>query len=229
MSVSHPILRNGTTPARRRPAGLPGGALSRSCERGLDLIFAATLLLSVAPLFLLIAVLIRLQGPGPVLFGQLRVGRSGKMFRCFKFRSMVVDAQARLAALLAADPDARAEWNSDHKLKRDPRITRLGAFLRRSSLDELPQLLNVIRGDMSLVGPRPIVPAEIEKYGRWYRYYMQARPGLTGMWQVSGRSDVSYQRRVALDITFVRSWSLGLYFKILFMTIPAVLLRTGSY
>ena len=199
------------------------------CERALDICLAIAALIFTAPLLLILAVLIKLQDGGPVFFAQMRIGQNGRLFQCYKFRSMVVDAQSRLDELLAIDPIARAEWERDHKLKNDPRITRIGGFLRRSSLDELPQLFNILRGDMSWVGPRPIVYAEIAKYGRWYRYYVRTKPGLTGMWQVSGRNDVDYRRRVALDIVFTRGRSLRLYVYIIAMTVPAVLSRKGTY
>jgi lipopolysaccharide/colanic/teichoic acid biosynthesis glycosyltransferase len=142
---------------------------------------------------------------------------------------MVVDADARLAALLECDPVARREWERERKLRDDPRITWLGAFLRKSSIDELPQLLNVLRGEMSLIGPRPIVDAEVPRYGRWFRAYCSVRPGISGLWQVSGRNDVSYRRRVALDVMYVRQRSFMLNVWIALRTVPAVLLREGSY
>ena len=199
------------------------------CERTLDIMLALAALVFTAPLLLALAVVIKLQDGGPVFFAQSRIGRDGRLFHCYKFRSMVVDAQRRLDELLAIDPLARAEWERDHKLKSDPRITRIGNFLRRSSLDELPQMINILRGDMSWVGPRPIVYAEIAKYGRWYRDYVRTKPGLTGLWQVSGRNDVNYRRRVALDIVFSRGRSLRLYVYIIMMTVPAVLSRKGTY
>lgn len=198
-------------------------------ERGLDIALALTALVFAAPLLLAIAIIVKLQDGGPILFGQQRIGRYGRTFRCYKFRSMATNAEAALEALLASDPQAKAEWELDHKLKRDPRITPIGNFLRRSSLDELPQFLNILRGEMSCVGPRPIVAAEIPKYGRWYGHYTRLKPGLTGMWQVSGRNDTTYMRRIALDIAFSRSRSLRLYFYILLMTVPAVLSRRGTY
>ena len=142
---------------------------------------------------------------------------------------MAIDAEERLAELLARDPIARAEWARDHKLRDDPRATPLGVFLRRSSLDELPQLFNVLQGTMSLVGPRPIVDAEIARYGKRFQHYCAVKPGITGLWQVSGRNDVSYRTRVALDCIYAKSRSPGLYLWIVVVTIPAVLLRKGSY
>jgi Undecaprenyl-phosphate galactose phosphotransferase WbaP len=197
--------------------------------RLLDIIVASAALVFFAPLMVLVALVVWLQDGGPVFFAQRRVGFQGRTFRCFKFRTMVVDADRRLEELLRSDPEARREWEADHKLRKDPRITRLGEFLRKSSLDELPQIFNVLRGDMSVVGPRPITDAEICRYGRWFRYYRAVRPGMTGMWQVSGRNEVDYRRRVALDVLYVKRRSLVCNLGILLRTIPAVLLRSGSY
>jgi exopolysaccharide production protein ExoY len=197
--------------------------------RVLDLIVASLALIFFAPLMLGICLLVRLDSPGPVLFGQARLGRGGRTFVCLKFRSMVVDADRRLESLLAADADARAEWAATHKLKRDPRITRLGSFLRTSSLDELPQLWNILRGDMAVVGPRPIVAGEVGYYGEHFASYKAVRPGITGLWQISGRNDTTYAERVALDVSYVQRKSLALDLRILFATIPAVILRRGSY
>jgi lipopolysaccharide/colanic/teichoic acid biosynthesis glycosyltransferase len=197
--------------------------------RVIDCLIAGLALIAAAPLMVLIAVLVTLEDGGPILFGQHRLGLGGRTFRCWKFRTMVVDAEARLAALLASDPAARREWDADHKLRKDPRITPLGQLLRVSSIDELPQLINVLAGEMSLVGPRPIVQAEVARYGRWYRHYCASRPGITGVWQVSGRNDVSYDRRVAMDVFFAQKKSVKVYFSILLATVPSVLFRTGSY
>lgn len=182
-----------------------------------------------APLMALIALLIYITSGGPILFSQQRIGKCARPFRCLKFRTMVVDAQARLEELLANDPAARAEWELEHKLHNDPRITKLGAFLRKSSLDELPQFFNVLVGDMSLVGPRPIVLDEITRYGRYFGEYCRVRPGITGLWQVSGRNDVTYRRRVALDVSYVRSRRFLANFRILMLTVTSVLMARGSY
>jgi exopolysaccharide production protein ExoY len=198
-------------------------------KRAVDLTLAVALLVLLAPLFALITVLVWLNDGGPPFYGQVRVGVEGRRFRCWKFRSMVTDADAVLAQLLLSSDEARAEWARDHKLKRDPRVTSIGRLLRSSSLDELPQLWNVARGEMSLVGPRPIVPAEITRYGVRYRSYCACKPGLTGLWQVSGRNDVSYRRRVALDGVYARRRGLSLDMRILLLTLPAVLMRRGSY
>jgi lipopolysaccharide/colanic/teichoic acid biosynthesis glycosyltransferase len=186
-------------------------------------------LFALMPIILLLALAVWLQDGGPPLYGHRRIGRHGRPFVCLKFRSMYVDAEARLQEILITDPQARQEWSANHKLKADPRITPLGDILRKSSLDELPQLFNVIRGDMNLVGPRPIVEAEIGKYGRYFKYYCAVMPGITGLWQVGGRSDVSYRRRVAMDVVYARTKSLSLDVALLIATIPAVLKRKGSY
>lgn len=197
--------------------------------RILDVVLGLAALIFVLPLMLLTAAAIKVQDGGPVLFGHMRLGRGGGAFRCWKFRSMVVNAEERLAAVLARDPCARAEWEADQKLRRDPRITALGRFIRLTSIDELPQLLNVLRGEMSLVGPRPIVPDEVRRYGRWFRHYCAVRPGITGLWQVSGRNDVDYRRRVAMDVLLAKSVTPRRYLVILLATIPAVARRSGSY
>lgn len=203
----------------------PAGGLGRV----LDVVIALAAIVFLAPLLIAVAVAVKLDDGGPVLFRQRRIGFGGAYFPCLKFRSMAVDAEAQLKALLARDPQASQQWVRDQKLRNDPRITRLGGFLRRSSLDELPQLFNVLAGDMSLVGPRPIVEAEISRYGRWFPAYASVRPGITGLWQVTGRNDVTYQRRVATDVIYTRNKSVALDMSILLRTIPAVLLRHGSY
>ncbi len=197
-------------------------------KRSVDLILTLLALVFLLPLMAVIALLVWLQDQGPVLYFHTRIGRGGRPFKCIKFRTMAVDAAAQLDAYLAENAFARAQWVRDHKLLVDPRITRLGRFLRRSSLDELPQLFNVLAGDMSLVGPRPIVDAEAVKYGTYFQNYCEVRPGITGLWQVSGRSNIDYPARVALDVDYVRSASLPLDLKILALTIPAVLAGRGS-
>lgn len=198
-------------------------------KRALDIIGAGVGLVLLAPFFLIVALLVRADG-GPAFFAHQRVGRGGKLFGCLKFRSMVIDSQARLEALLASDPAARAEWEATRKLKNDPRITRIGRFLRSTSLDELPQLINVLRGEMSLVGPRPVQEAEIDRYyGASAAHYMAVRPGITGLWQVSGRSETSYESRVALDVSYVSRPSLLADLSILLRTPGAVLSRRGAH
>jgi lipopolysaccharide/colanic/teichoic acid biosynthesis glycosyltransferase len=206
-----------------------GQSRYQNAIRAADVVLALLLLILFLPLMALIALTILIADPGPLIFAHTRVGRHGQTFKCLKFRSMRIDAEARLQELLASDPELRAAWDRDHKLPRDPRVTAIGGFLRASSLDELPQLLNVLRGEMSLVGPRPISLAEISRYGRYIEHYFRATPGITGLWQISGRNDVSYRRRVAMDVTFSRSQSFGLYAYILVKTVPAVLLARGSY
>jgi lipopolysaccharide/colanic/teichoic acid biosynthesis glycosyltransferase len=187
------------------------------------------LLLILSPVLLLLALAVRLDG-GPALYRHTRVGINGRPFGCLKYRTMADGADRLLASHLAANPIAAAEWAAQRKLTNDPRITRLGALLRKTSLDELPQLLNVLRGQMSLVGPRPVVHEElVQHYGVAGRIaYATARPGITGLWQISGRSDTSYMERVTLDITYVHTWSLLLDLKILLLTVPAVLARRGA-
>ena len=196
--------------------------------RVMDAALALLALVLLAPLILVVALAVRLSSPGPVFFAHGRVGRQGRSFRCYKFRTMVVDADARLAALLRTAPLARAEWLRDHKLRNDPRITSVGAFLRRSSLDELPQLFNVLAGTMSLVGPRPIVAGEVVRYGNRFVDYCRVRPGITGLWQVSGRSNTTYRQRVAMDVLYVKRRSFALNSLIIVKTIPAVMLQRGS-
>ncbi|WP_310541735.1 sugar transferase [Phenylobacterium sp.] len=198
-------------------------------SEAMHFIIALVALVFVAPLMLFVALAIFSHDGGPIVFAHRRIGRGGASFPCLKFRSMAVDAEARLAEVLACDPDARAEWEKDHKLRNDPRVTKLGAFLRRTSLDELPQLFNVLAGDMSLVGPRPIVDAEIQKYGRRFQQYCAVKPGITGLWQVSGRNDTTYRARVALDCIYAKRRTAALDLAIMFNTVPAVLLRRGSY
>lgn len=197
--------------------------------RTLDVVLSLLGLLFLMPLMGCIALAIAIQDGRPIFFAHRRVGQGGRSFNCLKFRSMANDAEARLADLLASDPNARAEWNISYKLKDDPRITPLGRFLRRSSLDELPQFLNVLRGDMSLVGPRPIVEAEIPLYRHRIHHYCAVRPGITGIWQISGRNDVDYRTRVAMDCLYLKSKSPMLYLWIVVATVPAVLARRGSY
>jgi lipopolysaccharide/colanic/teichoic acid biosynthesis glycosyltransferase len=194
-----------------------------------DVTLGLIALLAFMPIMALVALAVWIQDGGPALYGQRRIGRDGRTFVCLKFRSMFVDATERLQHILATDPEALEEWRANHKLKSDPRITPLGHILRKSSLDELPQLFNVIFGHMSLVGPRPIVEAEVHKDGRYFRHYCSVTPGITGLWQVSGRSDVSYRRRVAMDVAYARSKSLAFDVLLLCATIPAVVVRKGSY
>jgi lipopolysaccharide/colanic/teichoic acid biosynthesis glycosyltransferase len=236
-SIAHDLTRirsnawrwTGTFPSTAKHRALVAPVKGSPLRRGLDLAIAICALVGLLPILALISLLIKLQDGGSVLFSQERIGERGRRFRCYKFRSMRPDAEARLAAVLAKDPELLREWAETHKLKNDPRVTLLGEFLRRSSLDELPQLINIIRGEMSVVGPRPIVKEEVARYCRWYRYYTMVKPGLTGLWQVSGRNDVNYRRRIAMDRLYVRMDSFQSYCWILVATVPAVLVRKGSY
>src|SRR4030066_843443 len=186
------------------------------------------LLLSSVPITL-ISILIRLDSPGPAIFSQYRIGRKGKLFRCYKFRTMFKDAEEKLQDLIGNNEDMRKEWEQSWKIKDDPRITKVGKFLRKTSLDELPQLINVLRGEMSLVGPRPVIQAEIDKYYKdSAELCFSMPPGITGLWQVSGRSNTNYDYRIALDSWYVRNWNLWLDFVILFKTVKVVLKREGA-
>lgn len=189
--------------------------------------FIGTIL--IFPIFVFIGVWIYLDSPGPIIFRHVRIGKNGKEFYCYKFRSMCVDADAKLKNILENDLQARAEWAKDFKLKNDPRITKSGNFLRRTSLDELPQIFNVLKGEMSLVGPRPIVKAEIVRYGKYIADYYNVRPGITGIWQTSGRSDVSYDERVQMDTWYVRNWNVWFDLVLLWRTLEVVIGKKGAY
>jgi Undecaprenyl-phosphate galactose phosphotransferase WbaP len=202
---------------------------ARLAKRLLDLAGAAVFILLFCWLLAGLALAVRLSSRGPVFYGQVRVGRDRRPFRAWKFRSMVADADAILAGYLAAHPELQAEWDRDRKLKNDPRVTWIGRILRRTSLDELPQLWNVLRGEMSLVGPRPIVEDEVPRYGERFPLYAKVRPGMTGMWQVSGRSDTSYAERVAFDCYYVRTWSPWLDLVLMARTVRVVLAGKGAY
>lgn len=207
--------------------------LSRPYNRIMKRIFDLTLTifggLMISPILLGIALAVAIDNRGHVIFAHKRVGAAGKKFPCYKFQTMVPDAEEKLKKYLTENPDAKREWEETFKLTNDPRVTKLGNFLRRTSLDELPQLWNVIRGEMSLVGPRPIVQAEISRYGKNIREYYMVLPGITGMWQVSGRSDTTYPERVAMDTWYVRNWSVWIDIMYLFKTVKAVLQGRGAY
>jgi exopolysaccharide production protein ExoY len=206
-----------------------GEAVGGAAKRAFDLVFAG---LAVAFLIVLIAVIagaISCLDGQPIFIRHRRVGRNGRFFDCLKFRTMVNNADAVLQSALSADPRLREEWAETRKLRRDPRVTKLGRLLRKSSLDELPQLFNILRGEMSIVGPRPIVEEEVARYGMKIALYNRARPGLTGAWQISGRNDVSYTARVALDSEYIENWSLINDIAIVAKTIPAVLSARGVY
>ena len=201
----------------------------RLIKRTFDLGVALLVALFFLPLFLTLYALVRLSSPGPVFYGQRRVGRGHQLFTAWKFRSMVSNAEEVLEQHLERDPAMRAEWERDRKLKRDPRVTAGGRVLRKTSLDELPQLWNVLSGEMSLVGPRPIVLAEVERYGRRYQHYRRVTPGITGLWQISGRNNTTYQRRTEIDEYYVRNWSVAMDLYILYRTVKTVLFTEGAY
>lgn len=201
---------------------------NRFIKRLFDIVTSTTLLILLSPLFIYLYFKISRDG-GSVVYGHTRVGMQGKKFNCYKFRSMVINSQEVLAHLLATDPVAKAEWDKDFKLKNDPRITKIGHFIRKTSIDELPQLLNVLKGDMSLVGPRPVTEKELERYRQYVKYYLAVRPGITGLWQISGRNDITYNERIRLDVRYIITWSLLKDFIILFKTISVVLFRKGAY
>ncbi|HBV8909648.1 TPA: undecaprenyl-phosphate galactose phosphotransferase WbaP, partial [Klebsiella pneumoniae] len=201
---------------------------SRILKRLFDIIGSIFIIIILSPALLYISRKVKKDG-GPAIYGHERIGKGGRPFKCLKFRSMVINSKEVLEELLICDPKARQEWNATFKLKNDPRITKIGAFLRRTSLDELPQLFNVLKGDMSLVGPRPIITAELERYNDEVDYYLLSKPGMTGLWQVSGRSDVDYETRVYLDAWYVKNWSMWNDIAILFKTISVVLRKDGAY
>lgn len=212
------------------PAALPEnrGGIYLFCKRCFDIFGASLAIVILSPLILAIVAFAYASG-GSALFMHRRVGEGGRFFNCIKFRTMVPNADEVLQNLLNSNREIKEEWLRDHKLRDDPRVTRLGRFLRRTSLDELPQLWNVLRGEMSLVGPRPVVPEELRRYGNKVTTFLSARPGITGLWQISGRNDTDYRRRVALDVCYVRSRSLLLDVIILAKTLPAVFARNGAY
>jgi Undecaprenyl-phosphate galactose phosphotransferase WbaP len=211
------VIQQASMPDRRFP------------KRALDLLISVLALIVLSPLLVAIAIAIKLESRGPVIFGHVRIGQNGKTFRAWKFRTMVVNSDEVLERHLSSNREAWEEWHRDHKLRNDPRVTLVGRLLRQTSLDELPQLWNVLSNEMSLVGPRPIVEAEIPKYGTSYSLYTRVKGGVTGLWQVSGRNDVSYEERVKLDSFYVRNWSVWLDLCILYRTIGTVLFRSGAY
>ena len=199
-------------------------------EKGIvDRLLAGVIFILSIPLFILVPILIKLSSKGPVFYRAKRLGKNGRVIYVWKFRSMYADADKRLDALLAADPSLKAEFEKDFKLRNDPRVTPLGKFLRKTSIDELPQLFNVFRGEMALVGPRPIVEDEMSYYGKSYEIFSSVKPGITGLWQVSGRSDCDYSERVALDVHYILNWSPWMDLWIVFRTAAAVLKMKGSY
>ena len=212
----------------RRHDTLAGGSRTDALYTLFNQAAAALLLVLLSPVMAVIALCIWREDGAPLVFAHWRVGQRGRLFRCLKFRSMVRDADARLADLLAHDDAARIEWARDHKLRNDPRVLRIGRLLRSTSLDELPQLFNVLAGDMHLVGPRPVVVQEIRRYGEHKRHYLSVKPGMTGLWQVSGRNKLSYEQRVALDAQYVETRSPALDASILMRTVRVLVTRDGA-
>lgn len=215
------VLSPGPLPRDASPYHYPG-------KRLVDVMLAVVMLAVAAPLLLVLAVLVLFSSGRPVFYSHERVGRYGRHFQCHKLRTMVADADARLQALLLEDADAFAEFAATQKLQNDPRVTAVGRFLRRTSLDELPQFLNVLKGEMSLVGPRPVTFNELERYGGAAEQYLAVRPGVTGLWQVSGRSDASYDDRVGFDLAYVRNMSLTFDLRLVMRTALVVLKRSGA-
>lgn len=205
---------------------LPIGGL---VKRTFDITAAGLALIVFSPLFLMIMALVKLTDKGPAFYGHGRIGHRGRVFKCLKFRTMAVNGDELLRKHLRENPEAAEEWRKTRKLKDDPRVTAVGLVLRKLSLDELPQLLNILRGEMSVVGPRPVVDDELKVYDSSAVYYLQTRPGLTGLWQISGRNDVSYETRIAFDTHYVQNWSLFKDVSIILKTIPAVCMARGSY
>jgi lipopolysaccharide/colanic/teichoic acid biosynthesis glycosyltransferase len=217
--------RIANTPMIAVSAPASSRAADEMLKNVLDYTVAVIILALISPLLLLLALIIKLDSPGPVIYRRRVMGRHGRQFDAFKFRTMVVNGDA----LLNAHPDLKALWQRDQKLENDPRVTRSGHWLRKLSLDELPQLFNVLRGEMSLVGPRMIAPVEVARYGKEASHVFAVKPGITGLWQVSGRSNLSYQDRARLDLQYVRTRSVGMDLRLLVMTIPAVLFRRGAF
>lgn len=207
-----------------------GSYMGNLVKTAFDYILTLVGAVFISPLLVYIAYRIKKEDPGPVFFAHTRIGKNGKPFPCYKFRSMVVNSQEMLQKYLAENPAAREEWERDFKLKDDPRVTTIGKFLRSTSLDELPQIFNVLRGEMSLVGPRPVIQEELDKYyGETAKLYCTVKPGITGLWQVSGRSDIGYDERVALDATYIKYRSMWGDIVILWKTIGVVLMKKGAY
>lgn len=198
-------------------------------KRGFDISISFVALIMSAPFLLWLYCLVYIATKGHPIFSHERIGFGGRKFKVYKFRTMYIDAEKRLELLLESSAESKEEWEKDFKLKNDPRVTKIGDFLRKTSLDELPQLINVLKGEMSLVGPRPITEAEIQKYGEYFEYFTAVTPGITGLWQVSGRNDIDYDERVQLDVWYVRNWSIELDIQILIKTVLVVLKRKGSY
>ncbi|MDE7391049.1 MAG: sugar transferase, partial [Treponemataceae bacterium] len=202
---------------------------ARAMKRLVDIFLILLSAPLVIPLTLIVALAIKKNGPGPVFYGHTRVGRNGRPFKCWKFRSMCADADKQLEKILAENPEMRAEWEKDRKLTNDPRITKIGKFLRKTSIDEIPQLFNILTGEMSFIGPRPVTEPELSKYGDKSHLILSVQPGLSGMWQISGRSDTGYEDRIVLDSYYIQNWSIWLDLWIIIKTIHVVLKGKGAY
>ena len=203
--------------------------VDRVVKKIFDYIVSLTLIIITSPFLIILYIIVYISTSGHPVFKHRRIGADGKDFNIYKFRTMYLDADIRLKELLESDDSIKKEWEAEFKLKNDPRITKIGGFLRKTSLDELPQIINVLQGKMSLVGPRPIITDEIAKYGEYFEYFKAVKPGITGLWQVSGRNDIEYSERVQLDVWYVRNWSVGLDLGILIKTFVAVIFKKGSY
>lgn len=225
MSYSTDVVATGSTSLVSRKGSPVGGMIKRI----FDVVFASVAILTLLPLLFGCCLVVLATSPGPILFRHRRIGHGGKPFYCLKFRTMELEAERKLLEYLSSNQDARLEWQENRKLQHDPRITPFGRFLRRSSLDELPQLFNILVGDMSTVGPRPIVADEAEKYQEYFGVYASGRPGLTGLWQVMGRNHTTYSQRVAYDVQYFRNWSLARDIWIILMTVGQVFNGRGAY
>lgn len=223
---AHPISLLGT---RNESTVWKSDLYANYFKRALDLTFSVLLLPFALPILAVMYFLIKFDSEGPVLFKSERVGKDGKKFNIYKARTMVLNAEEKLAELLETNPQLKQEWDVDHKLRNDPRVTRVGKVIRTLSLDELPQLWNVIKGEMSFVGPRPIVEAEVSKYGKLFGIYKSVKPGITGLWQVNGRNDISYDARINFDRRYVEKMSLSQDLLIIWKTIPVALSKKGAY
>ena len=199
--------------------------LKRVLDVGLIVFFSPFIL----PVFLILAILVKCTSKGPIFYGHKRIGKNGKVIKCWKFRSMCIDAEERLQKILDENPEMREQWEKERKFENDPRVTKFGKLLRKTSLDELPQLINILLGEMSFVGPRPVTKDELEKYGKYESYVLSVLPGLSGMWQTSGRSDTSYEDRIMYDTYYIQNWSIWLDLWILIKTVWVVLKGKGAY
>jgi lipopolysaccharide/colanic/teichoic acid biosynthesis glycosyltransferase len=228
-TANNKIVKKAIGKSKIKCSKIANGVRLKKIDRLLKFIFdfslAVPALFLTAPLFLLCGIAVKLDSSGPIIYRRRVMGLNCQQFDAFKFRTMYVNGDE----ILKAHPVLQAELSQSHKLKHDPRVTRVGRFLRRYSLDELPQLINVLRHDMSLVGPRMISPDEMGKYDQWFSFLLSVKPGITGLWQVSGRSDVSYEDRICLDMYYIQNWSIWLDLLLLFRTIPAVIKGEGAY